>query len=65
MNWFGGELRVKLCNGTTLGFFDVPFTEDAITKVLDERVRPGMVTEIMYLPYPTCVDIPPHHKAAP
>lgn len=65
MNWFGGELRMTLHNGTTLGFFDVPFTEDAITKVLDAYVRPGMVTDIMYLPYPTCVDIPPHHKAAP
>lgn len=62
MNWFSGDLHVKLSNGTALALHDVRFDPMSIKRALDERVRPGMVIELMYHPYATSVEIPDEHK---
>lgn len=63
MNWFGGDLEIRLLNGNTLRIGPVRFDEASIKAVLDERVRPGSVKTLMYHPYPTTVEIPEGHRA--
>lgn len=65
MNWFGGQLRVRLQNGNTYVINDVPFNEAAIKRALDENIRPQFTTEVMYIPHAICVDIPMEHRATP
>ena len=62
MNWFSGDLHVKLSNGTALALHDVRFDPVSIKRALDDRVRPAMVVELMYHPYATSVEIPDEHK---